>query len=285
MDIDFSSLVNNFIKSFLSKELDIYPDFPFMVVLALVGAVILGSGFYAAALAEEKEHNRLVHFLLGLLLPWVYPIAIYGPVRGAAKKKKKSSAPKREEPQESPPGVVEYAETESRRLRHMTRDELVDTISRSQSVEDIEFTQRTFTTLAAAKFGESAGPYYFKLVDGNVIKVRAIAEIQPTFLVVEIESGEGKARTLRLLYAKIHSFSLSPDSFKNGIETVPRSAQLRANAEGADSEEVDEVTARVPMLEREDNEPFTPIDTVVDKPAYTDNSLAKPKKPRINLRP
>ena len=293
MDFNSSNLLNELIKN-----VNVEPDLAVLLILAIIGAVIIGSGFYSAALAEQKEHNRLVHFIIGVLVPWLYPVFIYGskPVgKKGRKPQQQAAAPKKEEPIESAvahqeeetegmaekPASVEL--TESHSSRRMSRKEVIESLTTHHGVTDIEFTQRTFTTIAAEKFGNSAGPYYFKLVDGNVLTVKSISEMLPNMLVVDISTGDGQTRKLRLHYSKIQSFSLSPDT-PDSSKTASRPIKI-IDPEAIDNQ-FGEVTSKLPVLDngpRENEDSFATIATVVDKNAYSESNQPpiQFKKPRL----
>ena len=51
-------------------------DFQVTVFLAFLVLFLLGSACWVASIAASRRHNAVVHFILGLLFPWVYPIII-----------------------------------------------------------------------------------------------------------------------------------------------------------------------------------------------------------------
>ncbi len=52
------------------------PSFGTCVLIFILIAAYLGSGFMAATIAEFREGNRFIHFILGLLIPFIYPVAL-----------------------------------------------------------------------------------------------------------------------------------------------------------------------------------------------------------------
>jgi len=54
----------------------VVPDWRFILRIFLLAAFFLGSGFLAATIAEARRHKMKFHFLLGVLVPYIYPLII-----------------------------------------------------------------------------------------------------------------------------------------------------------------------------------------------------------------
>jgi len=63
-----------FAKETEKAELDADPGVAMVIALALT--FLLGSACWAASIAQARRHPIWLHFTLGLLLPWVYPLVI-----------------------------------------------------------------------------------------------------------------------------------------------------------------------------------------------------------------
>ncbi|HRR05649.1 MAG TPA: hypothetical protein P5105_00050, partial [Victivallales bacterium] len=73
----FTSLAEHFIAQF--KEAlgaGLSPDWYSIIKICFFLTIWLGSGFFAATVAEIKNRNRLIHFMGGLFVPWIYPFVI-----------------------------------------------------------------------------------------------------------------------------------------------------------------------------------------------------------------
>ncbi|MDD5729333.1 MAG: hypothetical protein PHV59_12295 [Victivallales bacterium] len=53
---------------------DIEPGWHFILRAFLIAVFCFGSAFLAATIAESRRHKLKFHFLLGLILPWIYPV-------------------------------------------------------------------------------------------------------------------------------------------------------------------------------------------------------------------
>lgn len=85
---DFSYLWNIFVGTFTSVweflagwisaawHSGVSPSVPSMLGTFVLLALYLGSGFFAASVAEGRNRGRLMHFIAGLLIPYIYPVAI-----------------------------------------------------------------------------------------------------------------------------------------------------------------------------------------------------------------
>lgn len=52
------------------------PDWRFILKVLLISAFFLGSAFLAATIAETRRHKMKFHFLLGLVIPYIYPLVL-----------------------------------------------------------------------------------------------------------------------------------------------------------------------------------------------------------------
>jgi len=73
----------------------------------LVIALLLGSGFVAASFAEMKDRSRTVHFIGGLIIPYVYPVLILFALP------RKPLGKKTEEKPASPPSTAYVSDEDS----------------------------------------------------------------------------------------------------------------------------------------------------------------------------
>jgi len=56
---------------------DVAPDWHFILKILLIGIFFLGSACLAATIAETRRHKMKFHFLLGLLVPYIYPLVLF----------------------------------------------------------------------------------------------------------------------------------------------------------------------------------------------------------------
>jgi len=52
------------------------PDWRFILRIFVLAAFLFGSAFLSATIAESRRHKMKFHFLLGLVLPYIYPLII-----------------------------------------------------------------------------------------------------------------------------------------------------------------------------------------------------------------
>ena len=44
------------------------------LLIVVLSLVLLGSAFWAASIASARRYNPFLHFILGLLFPWIWPL-------------------------------------------------------------------------------------------------------------------------------------------------------------------------------------------------------------------
>ena len=53
------------------------PDWSSLLAYSIIIVFLLGSPFVAATMAERQGKNRFVHFMLGVIIPWAYPLYMF----------------------------------------------------------------------------------------------------------------------------------------------------------------------------------------------------------------
>lgn len=191
-------------------------------------AVVLGSAFAAATIAEMRMRGMFIHFLGGLVLPWVYPLIIGArltPNREAAKVKReeleteirlgvkmtflrvqfendnKTLKKNGEPPLAFRDWIARYeatryadAEEEERRL-----SEIVGPTS--------EVSKLLLESLAVDSEGNRKGPFIVRLVDGRELVVEQIRNIMDDVAAFEIiDPVTHKPKSIRVKYSNITLF-------------------------------------------------------------------------------
>lgn len=201
---DFSSYANDF----LDKVQDYIRDFFYIVdekgnvgdarfdaltLTILCAAVILalGSACWAASIASARRHNPILHFALGLIIPWLYPLIILFAMDIPGKWDFVSQ--KDEKPAENAPAEEETAQEET---------------AEAQPLEDIPFepTQAYFSKIWRNAEGQPAGPWNC-VFNGNPIVVTEILDILPECLIVMFyDKKPGDLHKMRFPYSKIDNW-------------------------------------------------------------------------------
>ena len=75
------SLITN-IQTFIFKNKDYFPatptlDLKFIIIELGIILLILFSGFWSSAKAQKNNRNSFIHFIGGILIPFIYPLFIY----------------------------------------------------------------------------------------------------------------------------------------------------------------------------------------------------------------
>jgi hypothetical protein len=203
------------------------PDWHTVVVAAIAIIACLGSAFLSATIAEMGGHRMTLHFICGLILPYIYPIILTFKMKRIERKE--------EEIEEIESGGESYtltarlmnikeAQEEQRKTRRKTplpqeieqepqypeEGPQEDVPAEEQPEAEPEsaisgFSRRYFESMAVDSSGDRTGPFEIALKDGRVLTVRAIKGIQDELAVFELEL-DGNVKSIRLKYDKIESF-------------------------------------------------------------------------------
>lgn len=207
------------------------------IIAAICFSLIIyfASGFIAATMAEEKGRSPGIHFIGGLVLPYIYPFLIV-PFLSATfgkKEEEKSEEPPKPhriplkkhvyQPQPNNGQVAEGAVPKSETIKLDAETPLKEEIESPEvaviEAGDVEennrpkepgqFNMDYFGRLSVRLDGSANGPFKLELLDGKLLDIAKIASPMEQVVVLEIPGGIGKPnRTLRVPYAKIKSFTL-----------------------------------------------------------------------------
>ncbi|MCX6984269.1 MAG: serine/threonine-protein kinase [Lentisphaerae bacterium] len=184
-----SDLWGNSVRAGLS------PDWASLLAFSILIVLLLGSPFVAATMAELMGKNRFVHFMLGLVLPWIYPLYMFLKlIRKPAK-----DLPDKQDETVADDGKAVVGEVPASHLKH----EYDDGVKTDPSLEAAPVMDRGyFARIASDEAGNPLGPYVLELLDGRIVEVSRIADALPSNVILEIIEG-GRSNTIRLPYAKI----------------------------------------------------------------------------------
>ncbi len=176
------------------------------VVLGILAGMTIwfASGGLAASIAEKRNHQPLVHLVLGMAIPVFYPLLIQFTMKWKSKGKKHKRAGDKDEkimhmegapPPEAPPALTiddEFAAAP-------TADAALLEANKIQ-YDQLFFKQKTYDD-----GGNYRGPFIFT-VDGNEIKVERIINTMENVVVIENLDSDGKPQHLRIPYSRIEAF-------------------------------------------------------------------------------
>ena len=157
---------------------------------------LLGSACWAASIASARRHNAFISFILGLVLPWIYPLVILLAMGipgqwDLAKQKRDKEKAERE-------AVIAEAEAND-----VKQDE--------DGNITYEPTPAYFNKIARTPDGEPAGPWK-AVVNGNPVIVVHILEALPEALSVEFKDNKGEIMKMRIPYVRINSWEEYTDT-------------------------------------------------------------------------
>lgn len=169
---------------------------PLLMVILLVGLTgWLFSGCWASSIASSRRHSALAHFVLGLCVPYAYPLFILFAmdIKGAKAREQKQQAAKAKE--------AAAAEERQRVAELVGRDVLAEPETAEPAAEK-RFDAAYFERIARDEQGNPTGPWRITF-GGNEVKVLRILEPLPDVVSVEIETREGGRAKFRIPYGRI----------------------------------------------------------------------------------
>ncbi|MDD5699367.1 MAG: hypothetical protein PHH77_12200 [Victivallaceae bacterium] len=197
----------------------IVPEWRVVLVIYLIAAALLGSAFLAATIAETRRHKMKLHFLLGLLIPYIYPFILALRLKVAREVV---------EVEEEIDPLRDLSDAMTARLKdiHATREREraeKQTVRRPAAVDDAHetaepaaveppepaepsiFNRRYFEELAVDSSGARVGPFRLTMQNGSVFTVTRINNIQNDMASFEVEVS-GKLKNIRIKYSNVTAF-------------------------------------------------------------------------------
>ena len=199
------NLLWDIIWDFLQGPLSDYGQFALDNLWHILSGLILpvlvvGSAAVASSVAEVRGHGPRRHFVLGLLLPVLYPtlLAYWLPLKTVGSPTAEpTDTPEPERREGAPPTIGRAPGTSIEAAPSFSTSQL-------QKQTGPTYDEAYFRRVARDAQGNARGPFVF-LVAGQELRVERIAQVLPEVVVVEAASGEAKLQTIRLPYAKIDS--------------------------------------------------------------------------------
>ncbi|WP_176013372.1 hypothetical protein [Victivallis sp. Marseille-Q1083] len=201
----------------------------FLILYFILISAWLASGFYAATVAELANHPLAKHFLLGLVMPYYYPIQLAKHIEHIEKIDEQTRAAQEEENPlvDGLTSRLKNIRMQNDVARRERRGEDVDEEAIAAEVEaslgnddanagggfdeemydDVLFDRDFFENLEPDAEGIRQGPFRVVMKDGTEYRMDAVTNIQDT-LAGFVVSDTGKR--IRLKYENIASFE--PDA-------------------------------------------------------------------------
>jgi hypothetical protein len=183
-------------------------DWGIIIKICIIIIFWLGSAFFAGSIAESKGRNRLLHFLCGLLIPWIYPFFILFYLTRRAQEE--VTAEDKEKEEDAPLPIAPKS--------HFNEEDGDDA---NEEIGNIS--QSYLSKIATDELGGNRGPFIFVFEDGKTLEVNRIVSALPDIIVVELVD-QGEARTVRFPYAKISSCVRKEDWDPNNLPVMKEAA-------------------------------------------------------------
>jgi hypothetical protein len=212
----------------------VVPDWHFILQAFLIAAFFFGSAFLAATIAESRRHKIKFHFLLGLLMPYIYPVVMafciktaqekvdieeeFDPLSGLStsmsanlkniqekQKKKHDKRVKRIIPEKPEDEAVEAVEAVEEETPEEVEEVAIEEAEEIVEEEKPAFSQRYFQEVAVDSSGAKAGPFNLVVLNDSQFKVCQIKNIQADMASFEVDVN-GKIKNIRIKYDNIKTF-------------------------------------------------------------------------------
>lgn len=172
-------------------------DWPLTAVLLVLVTVWLLSACWASSIASGRRHSPLLSFVLGLAVPYVYPLFILFvmDVKGAKERRLKQEAARAKDA---------AAADERRHVAGLLGREAQsdDPEAGEEQAPERVFDAAYFERIARDEQGNPTGPWRV-VFGGSEVKVSRILEPLADVVSVEIETREGGRAKFRIPYARI----------------------------------------------------------------------------------
>ena len=199
--------VIDFIQEWYSQAADagFSPTNGAMIGITIFIVIVVGSGLTAMTVAELKNRQRSLHFVLGILLPVAYPVLLYFVLpEFKIVSKEEKELEKMVDSMPDPEDTVPDSELKS-----------VAKADAKGTVADIEpgivMNQQYFSRISTDETGNPTGPFMLETSDGRILEIERIAGALQNVLAVEIGQEHGDNKTIRLPYQNIRSCILKDE--------------------------------------------------------------------------
>jgi hypothetical protein len=194
---------------------------PMTAILIAIGLTFwLGSAFWAASIASCRRHASLPHFLMGLILPWIWPLYILFNMEIKGERERKELAA-----QEAAKREAEEAE-KARQLEAVIKEQRG--LIRDDGVKG-GYTRDYFLAISRKEDGTPGGPWKAVFFDREVL-VKQILEVLDEVISVEMVDRKGKMSKMRMPFNKIESWE---DTDQQELDKVLADAQAAEEAESS----------------------------------------------------
>ena len=171
-------------------------DWGIVTVCCGILVVFLWSGSLSASIAESRLRNPWTHFIIGIMIPVIYPLLILFKLPSYSAKSVKSKVKKEFEQGEGPPPVEIAPPT----LDQDAPPAIVD--SEMLSKPSVIYDQNYFKQIAVDISGNYKGPFLLTIKDEK-LKAERIIDSLPSVVMIEFISADGKLQNMRIPYKSI----------------------------------------------------------------------------------
>ena len=186
------TIISGYMQS--THEADFDYDLGVAFMLALIILFFVGSACWAASIAACRRYMQIPHFLLGLVLPWIYPAVILFALDIKGQKQMRLAAEQER---------LEREAAEAERQKNIALNTAGQEVA--EKVENTGFNQERFMAIFRNVDGTNPGPWNV-VFSGNEMHVIRIIEVLPELISVEVQAENGQTFTMRIPYAKMESW-------------------------------------------------------------------------------
>lgn len=188
----FLAMVAFFQEKTVEANIDVWP--PLIIAVVFLVTIWLASGCWAGSIAGARRHSIKTHFVLGLLVPYLYPaVCLFAmDIKGARERAEAQRRQLEAEEQER--------EMRERAAELERAEQLAAGLGEAQQVYDQEY----FSDIMLDEDGSPTGPWVIGFGE-TVVHARRICEALANVVVVEIADNTGQTQRIRVPYAKITS--------------------------------------------------------------------------------
>ena len=169
----------------------------YVIGALIAGILLLASAAWAGNIAENKGRAPHLHFLLGLLFPFIYPAIIWFTLRAL----------------EGSPLMIKQNQKNKSELAVALRTAQIDAAEKAaaeqlerEEADPTRWSKERMERIAYNADGSAAGPFTCTLADGKQIRVLTVREIQAEVVVFELEGNTPGAAgpIMRFPKSRIH---------------------------------------------------------------------------------
>ena len=184
-------------KETQEADLSYDPNTQFWIIFWIL--FVFGSACWATSIAAMRRHPPFIHFILGLVIPWAYPLYILFKMDIHGEKERRQAEQEKIAQQQEEEAEKQRIQEELNARKALSGNEEETTKT------DTRWNKQYFSSIGRDAEGRNAGPWK-ATVSGTEIIILEILEAEDDLVYVVFKGYNDEPSKMRIPYSKIESW-------------------------------------------------------------------------------